>query len=100
MFDITLDVKTVQIISSILGLIGGVILAFSLNRVLSEVNLAIDALSTSVQSIARPDGNMYVFTGLDERLKTANRISNSWVRAGIYCLVASAITAAWSIFIS
>ena len=89
--------KTIQLLAAVLGLVGGVILAFSLNRVLSEVRLAVDALSTSIESVAS-QGNIYVFRGLDERLKTASKASNSWVRAGIYCLAASAVLTAWSIY--
>lgn len=92
-----MDGKTVQLLAAILGLVGGVILAFSLSRVLFEVRFAVDALATSIESMVSK-GDVYVFHGLDERLKTASRISNSWVRSGIYCLAASAILAAWSLY--
>ena len=92
-----MDGKTIQLFAAIFGLAGGVILAFSLNRVLSEVHLAVNALSTSIESVVNR-GDIYVFRGLDERLKTASRTSNSWVRAGIYCLVASAIISAFAIY--
>ncbi len=88
-----------SIISAILGLLGGVILAFSLNRVLSEVQFSIDALALSIESVART-GDVYLFTGLDDRLNKAKRISSSWVRAGIYCLVASVTIAASNIYIA
>ena len=32
-----MDAKTIQLLASILGLVGGTILAYSLNRVLSEM---------------------------------------------------------------
>ncbi len=73
------------------------ILAFRFTRVLTEIHIAIEALSTSLESVAS-SRDIYIFTGLDERIKTANRIANSWVRAGIYCLVASTVLAAWSIY--
>ena len=92
-----MDAKTISLLSSILGLTGGVLLAYSLNRVLSEVRFSIDALSTSIESVVN-SGDVYVFRGLDERLKTANQISSSWVRSGIYCLVASVILAAYAIY--
>jgi hypothetical protein len=91
------DAKTISLLSSILGLTGGILLAYSLNRVIGEVRFSIDALSTSIASVAS-SGNVYVFQGLDKRLKTANKISNSWVRSGIYCLVASVILAAYAIY--
>lgn len=92
-----MDGKTIQLLAAILGLVGGVILAFSLNRVLSEVHLAVNALSTSIESVVAR-GDIYVFRGLDERLKSASSTSNSWVRSGIYCLVASAILSAFAIY--
>lgn len=91
-----MDGKTIQLLAAILGLAGGVILAFSLNRVLSEVLLAVNALSTSIESVATK-GDVYVFRGLDERLNNANTTSNSWVRAGIYCLTAPAVISAFGI---
>lgn len=94
-----MDGKTIQLLSAILGLVGGVILAFSLNRILFEVRFSIEKLATSIESVVS-NGDVYIFRGLDERLKTANRISNSWVRAGIYCLAASAVLAAWSIYVA
>lgn len=85
-----MSAQALTLLAALFGVVGGTILAVSLNRVLSELNSAIDFLSTSIQSIAG-NGDIYVFTGIDKRLKDAARISNSWVRAGIYCLVASAI---------
>ena len=89
--------QTLSLLVALTGLVGGIILAFSLNRVLSEIREAIDLVATSVESIASP-GDIYVFTGLDKNLKNASRISNSWVRAGLYCLVASAVLTALSLF--
>jgi len=89
--------KTIQLLAAILGLVGSVILAVSLNRVLFEARFAIDALATSIEAVVSK-GDVYIFRGLDKRLKAASRISNSWVRAGIYCLSASAVLAVWSIY--
>lgn len=86
-----------SLLAAILGLIGSIILAFSLNRVLGEVRFCIEALSTSIESVVST-GDVYVFRGLDQRLKSADKISGSWVRAGIYCVFASAALAALSIY--
>lgn len=94
-----MDGKTIQLLAAILGLIGSVILAVSLNRVLFEVRFAIDALVTSIDTIVS-NGDVCIFRGLDKRLKTASRISNSWVRTGIYCVSASALLAAWGIYVA
>lgn len=92
-----MDAKLLSLLAAILGLIGSAILAFSVNRVLSEVRFCIDALSTSIESVIS-NGDVYVFRGLDQRLKDANRISGSWVRSGIYCVTTSAALAALSIY--
>ena len=92
-----MDTKTIALLAAILGLVGSVTLAVSLNRVLFEVRFAVNALATSIESVVSK-GNVCVFLGLGERLKTANRISNLWVCAGICCLLTSAALAAWSIY--
>ncbi|MCM3609583.1 hypothetical protein M4D49_29410 [Cupriavidus pauculus] len=87
-----MTLQTMQVLSAVLGLVGGVILAFSLNSVLNATRLGIDAVATSIESFAA-GGHVYVFRGLDEQLRKAGRIANSWVRAGLYCLIASAVLA-------
>ena len=92
-----MEPKTISLLAAILGLIGSTILAVSLNRVLSEVRFCIDALSTSIESVVSK-GDVYVFRGLDQRLRKANHISGWWVRSGIFCIAVSAALAAWSIY--
>jgi hypothetical protein len=87
----------VSFASAILGLVGSIILAFSLNRLLSEVNFAINAMSVSIESMAS-SGNIYVFGGMDEILDRAKGTSSSWVRSGIYFLVSSTLLASWNLF--
>ena len=85
-----------QLLAAVTGLVGSVILAISLNKVLSEIGLAIDALSTSIHSLATA-GDIYVFDGLDTRINNAKRIANFWVRGGITLVVVSALFTAASI---
>jgi hypothetical protein len=92
-----MDAQNVQFFAGLLGLVGGVILAFSLNGVLSEVNFAVTALSTSLESVVG-GRDVYIFGGLNDRLKNASRISASWVRAGLYCLIVSTFLSTFSIF--
>jgi hypothetical protein len=92
-----MDAKQIQLLSAVFGLIGGVILAFSLNSVLTALHLAIEALSTSIESIASK-GAIYIFEGVDTHIKNADRTSKYWVRAGLACLVISAVLAAWGIY--
>ena len=92
-----MEPKILSLLAAILGLVGSIILAVSLNRVLCEVRFCIEALSTSIESVVSSN-NVFLFGGLDKRLKDANRISNSWVRSGIYCVAASAALAALSIY--
>ena len=55
-----MDIKTISLISSCLGLIGGVLLAYSLNRVLDEIRFCIKSMSTSIASFAS-NGDVYIF---------------------------------------
>jgi hypothetical protein len=92
-----MDPKKIQLLSAVFGLVGGVILAFSLNGVISELRLAINALNASIATIT-VDRTTVVFDGLDRRLENAGRTSNVWVRVGLACLVISAGLAAWGIY--
>ena len=94
-----MDAKNIQMLASVSGLIGSIILAFSLDRVLTETRLAINALATSIRTVVS-QGDIYVFDGLDIRLEKASYISKWFVRAGIFFLVISTFLAAWSITLS
>lgn len=89
-----MTLELAQTLSALLGLAGGVILAYSLNRVLSEVAFGINAISVSLKSVVT-NGDIHVFEGIDTRLKNANRISRRWVRAGLACLIGSFFFATW-----
>jgi hypothetical protein len=60
--------------------------------------LTVGRLPTSIESVAT-NGDIVLFRGLDHRIRTANRIANSWVRVGIYGLFMSALLAATAIFL-
>jgi hypothetical protein len=89
--------KCIELLSAVFLLIGGVILAFSLDVVIKELQLAIQYLSASIETIAS-SGPAIVFTGLDERSKRAERVSRRWVTGGLLCLVISAALAIWGIY--
>jgi hypothetical protein len=86
-----------QLLAAVTGLAGSVMLAISLNKVLNEIGFAIDALSTSIQSLASAR-HIYVFNGIETRINKAKRISNFWVRGGITFVVVSALLTSASIF--
>lgn len=81
-----MDAKQIQLLSAIFGLVGGAIFAFSLNSVISTLNLVIEAVPTSIESIASK-GPIYFFEAVDTHIKNAGRTSKDWVRAGIARLV-------------
>lgn len=92
-----MQLQTLSAISAILGLIGGIILAYSLNQVIDKLKDSLDHLSVSIESIAS-QGDIYVFTGLDKNIEAANRISQYWVRTGLAFLVASVIIAIYVLY--
>jgi hypothetical protein len=89
----------VQLLSAILGLVGSAILAFSLDRVLSELRLALSLVRTSVESIAH-SGDVYLFGGVDKRLDAAEQASKIWVRVGLICLFGSFALAALALLLA
>jgi hypothetical protein len=91
-----MDMKTIQLIAAIFGLLGGIILAYSLNKVVSEIGFAVNALATSIETVVS-SRDVYIFKGLDKRLNYANSISNLWIRTGIGCMTISTILTAYSI---
>lgn len=70
------------------ALIGGVVLAFATGRILWEVVFAINAVSTSIQSIVSTS-DVYVFNGLDERLKSAMKNARRLTLLGVVLLAVS-----------
>lgn len=78
----------VQILSALLGLLGSAILAFSLDRILSELRLGLGLVRTSVESLAHR-GDVYLFDGVDKRLDAAEQSSKKWVRLGLGLLAGS-----------
>ncbi len=91
--------QILSVLSAIFGLIGGIILAISLNKVIDEIDSAIGFLSISVESMAYR-GDKFIFGGLDKNIKKAKQIAGMWVRCGIYCLAGSAIFASLSILLT
>jgi hypothetical protein len=78
----------IQLVGAIIGLFGSIILAFSLNKLLSEIRFSINAMATSIESVAN-EGDVYIFTGLNERLRNADSLSKWWIRTGVFCLTTS-----------
>ena len=91
-----MSAKALALLSSVIGLVGSIVLAYSLNKVLSEVQSSIEALSASIESVVS-GGNIIVFRGLGNRVRSAGRISKWWVRIGILCLITSVVLAVWAI---
>ena len=83
--------------AAVAALAGGGVLAFSLNRVLWELGFAVDAVNKSIASLAS-GGDVYVFKGLDTRLKKAKATSNLWVTLGVALLLVSFACSAVSLW--
>jgi hypothetical protein len=83
-----MDSNCIQLIGAIIGLLGSIILAFSLNKLLSEIRFSINAMATSIESVAN-GGDILIFTGLNKRLRNADSLSKWWIRIGIFCLATS-----------
>ena len=66
------------------ALLGGCFLAFALGRALWEISFSIQAISLSIESIASK-GDIYVYRGLEARLKRAVRRGAwfTWIGVGL-----------------
>src|ERR1700693_888996 len=72
-----------------LGLLGSVILAFSLNGVLSEIALAINFIDTALEGMLSSQGDILRARGLQRRLDRATRKSSRWTIVGLIMLAAA-----------
>ena len=79
------------------GSLGSVITAFSLNRVIRELNIARKGIEVSVEALASNQPNVPLFDGLDERYDRAVRWGNRLVWIGVGLLAAGFILQAISI---
>ncbi|HBY1088584.1 TPA: hypothetical protein MIP64_27590, partial [Klebsiella pneumoniae] len=81
MFDfLMINSEYVSIVGAVLAFVGTIVLAFSMGKVLWEFMFSIDAISTSIESIA-DGGDIYVFQGLHERISKAISASKkpTWI---------------------
>jgi hypothetical protein len=68
-----------------LGFIGALILAFSLNGFLREIELAIDATDTTLEYMLDPNAQPGIpkFRGLIERIRREKKRSGRWTTIGL-----------------
>lgn len=72
----------------ICGLLGSVLLAISLNRWIDTISWAIDALSTSLMTVASND-DAVVFTGIETHVERDQKRATLLVSFGLWLLVLS-----------
>jgi hypothetical protein len=70
------------------GLLGSVLLAISLSRWVDTISWAIDALNTSVMTVASP-GDAVVFTGIETHVERDQKRATFLVTFGLWLLVLS-----------
>lgn len=88
--------KIITLLASLSGLIGSIILAYSLNRVLSEIHLCIYSFSSSIETMIHSH-NILQVEGLDKRLNKEIKISGNKIKIGICYLITSTILASMAI---
>jgi hypothetical protein len=75
-------------VSALLGVSGGLVLAYSANPFLEMLRAAIAAQSMTVDSVVREHGDIVVFRGFDEQLEKAAARTAHRVTLGSLLLVA------------
>ena len=73
----------------ILGLIGSVALAVSLNRVIAALSLASDAHDLAIEGLVTPGGSIVRFTGTYIHVEAGRKSAARWVTLGLWLLVLS-----------
>lgn len=89
----------VSMIGSIIAFLGSIILAFSLGRVFWELRFALIAISASIESLAR-NGNVVIFTGLEEGLGKALKKSKIPTAIGLVLLCISMFAQGFSLYLN
>lgn len=91
-------VQCLSYVALALTLLGTVLLAFALDRFVSTTVWAIDALATSIETIAH-DGDRYVFTGIDTHMNRDQKRASRMTRVGIALILLGVATQAVAIYI-
>ncbi|HFV4632397.1 TPA: hypothetical protein ACH9NO_004716 [Escherichia coli] len=100
MFDfLMINSEYVSIVGAVLAFVGTIVLAFSMGKVLWEFMFSIDAISTSIESIA-DGGDIYVFQGLHERISKAISSSKKPTWIGIILVFISMLMQGYSLYLS
>lgn len=89
----------VSIVGAVLAFVGTIVLAFSMGKVLWEFMFSIDAISTSIESIAN-GGDIYVIQGLHKRISKAISASKRPTRIGIILVFISMLMQGYSLYLS
>lgn len=100
MFDfLMINSEYVSIVGAVLAFVGTIVLTFSLGKVLWEFMFSIDAISTSIESIA-DGGDIYVIQGLHKRISTAISASKRPTWIGIILVFISMLMQGYSLYLS
>ena len=89
-----------SLVSSGLGVFGGIVLAFSVNPFLSMLKTTAEAQEFSLKTLANPNGDAVIIVGLDKHLASAAVSTNRRVFFGALLLVLSFSAQVISVFSS
>ena len=80
----------IQLSGLILGLVGSMLLAINLTRIIKLLILSVKAHETSIESIVGKN-DVYIFKGFGKQLNNAKKYNNSITAWGFWLLVISFI---------
>ena len=89
--------QCLSIVGAAAGTLGSVICAFSLNRVLTALMLAREAMDATLQAVVKNADPIVVFTGFDKRLTAASRRSAWLIWIGVALLAVGFIAQAMGV---
>lgn len=93
------NIGCLAIVGNGLGLVGSLILAFSLNPFLNMLKTTADAQQLSLQTMANPKSDIIVFNGFEEQLRRTAKSANRLMVIGALLLALGFVTQVVAIFL-
>lgn len=91
--------ELVTLFGTLIAFVGTAILAFSLGRVFWELRFAVDAISTTIENFVSGK-DVYVFTGLEERISEALTTSKYPMLTGLLLIAISMPVQGYSLYLN
>ena len=83
-----------SLVGLVLGVVGAIILAFSLNGLLAGLILASTAHDFAIEQLSAPAGDVVIFTGTNKHIERGEKRGARLIGVGLWLVVASFLSQA------